>query len=139
MSNIPFSFLLPIVSIIFGTCISAIMAVPETPVYKYRYLFIEKNKIRMSLYTIIPTPPSNLILLKDLNKPQFRGFITRALTFRIISERSFWSNMSLNARHLSNSIRRLGSVSAVRIISLYLSTMSAIVELRFPSSNKLCS
>ena len=75
MSNVPFPLLLPVVFIIFGTCIPAIVAVPETPVYKYCYLSIEKNKIRMALYMIIPTPASNSIFLKDLNKPYFRGFI----------------------------------------------------------------
>ena len=60
-------------------------------------------------------------------------------TFRIISERASLSNTSLTTPHLSNSMRRLGSVSATATMSLYLFTTSAIASSRFVSSKRLCS
>ena len=58
-----------------GACIAAIVPMPETAVYKYRYFLLRKHKIRMALDRIIPPPTSNTILLEYFNQAKFRGLI----------------------------------------------------------------
>lgn len=67
MLHITFYFLLPIIFVIFGMRIAAIMPMPKTSVNKNRNLFLQKNEIRMSYNFIITPPPSNSILFKKLN------------------------------------------------------------------------
>ncbi len=50
--------------VICGTSVAAIVSMPETAVYKYRYFLLRKHKIRMALDRIIPPPTSNTILLE---------------------------------------------------------------------------
>jgi hypothetical protein len=67
MFHIPLPLLLPVFLMICGPGVAAIVSMPETAVYKYRYFLLRKHKIRMTLDRIIPPPTSNAILLEYFN------------------------------------------------------------------------
>ena len=71
MFYIPFPFLFPILLVICGTGVPAIMPMPETAVYKHRYFLFRKHKIGMTLDRIIPPPASDAILFKYFNQAKF--------------------------------------------------------------------
>ena len=140
MPYVPFSLFLPVFLMIRRTSIPAVMSMPEAAVYKYGDFSLWKHKIRMALHRVIPPPACDSVLLENLNQPKFGTLIFLDLTFRIMSDRFSASNTSATTNHLaSNSMRRLGSVSASSTILLYRVIMSESVEFRFASSKKLCS
>ena len=71
MFYIPFPFLLPILLVICRTGVPAIMPMPETAVYKYRYFLFRKHKIGMAFDRIISPPASDTILFEYFNQAKF--------------------------------------------------------------------
>lgn len=37
------------------------MTMPKTAVYKYRYSFLQKHKVRVTNYIVVPTPTDDMI------------------------------------------------------------------------------
>ena len=75
MSHIALSLFNPILSVICGAGISAIMSMPKTSVYEYSDFLIKENKIRMSFNFIISSPARYSILLENLYQLKFRRLV----------------------------------------------------------------
>ena len=131
---------LPILLMIDRASVSAIMSMPDAAVHKHGNLFLWEHEIGMALYWVVSPPTGDSVLLEYFNQPQFRGLVFLDLTCRMMSDRFSASKTSATTNHLaSNSMRRLGSVSASSTILLYRSMMIESVEFRLVSSKRLCS
>lgn len=72
---ISFDLLLPVLGIVGGDNVAAIVTVPETAVGKKRNPFLRKNKIGMTREAIISAPALDALGFENLDQPALRGLI----------------------------------------------------------------
>ena len=51
------------------------MPMPEAAVYKDRYLFLQKDKVRMAFDVVVAPPAGYAVLFEDLDEFQLRGLV----------------------------------------------------------------
>lgn len=73
--HVPLTFFLPIIPMVGGVGVSAIMPMPEAAVHKHSNLFLGKDKIGAPFYRIIPSPARDPILFENVDQSQLGGLV----------------------------------------------------------------